>query len=74
MNAALKPLEELVRELPRPAQEMVREFAESLLMQHRIDKDKKKLSQNWAAALRNYSDVYTALELQEKALEWRSES
>lgn len=31
----------------------------------------KKLSQNWAGALKEYRSQYTSLELQKKALEWR---
>ncbi len=33
----------------------------------------KKLSQNWANALEDCREEYTALELQKKALEWRGE-
>lgn len=39
----------------------------------RRKKKKGKLSQNWAGALRDYKEQYTSLELQKKALEWRSE-
>ena len=38
----------------------------------RRKKSKRKLRQNWAGALREYREQYTSLELQEKALEWRS--
>ena len=36
-------------------------------------KKSKKLSQDWANALEDYREQYTALELQKKALEWRGE-
>jgi len=35
-------------------------------------KKKGKLLQNWAGAIRDYKEQYTSLELQKKALEWRS--
>ena len=38
----------------------------------RRKKSKRKLQQNWAGALREYREQYTSLELQKKALEWRS--
>jgi hypothetical protein len=34
-------------------------------------KQPKKLSQNWAGALKKHRDQYTSLELQKKALDWR---
>jgi hypothetical protein len=38
----------------------------------RRKKSKSKLRQNWAGALREYREQYTSLDLQKKALEWRS--
>jgi hypothetical protein len=41
-----------------------------------VDENKKKktkLSQNWAGALSDYRNQYTAIELQKKALEWRGD-
>ena len=38
----------------------------------RRKKSIRKLRQNWAGALREYREQYTSLELQKKALEWRS--
>jgi hypothetical protein len=73
MSATVKPLPELVKELPPYAQRTVRDFVEFLLMKHQ-PKSGKKLRQDWAGALRDYRDQYTALELQRKALEWRSEA
>lgn len=34
-------------------------------------KKKRRLSQDWANALSDYSNQYTSLELQKKAMEWR---
>ena len=68
---AARPLSELVEELPPDVQQEVRDFVEFLISKHGRASG-KKLRQDWAGALRDYSDQYTALELQKKALEWRS--
>ena len=73
MSIVAKPLPELVQELPPHEQRMVRDFVEFLLVKHRA-KPGRKLRQNWAGILRDYRDQYTALELQQKALKWRSEA
>ena len=73
MSMAVTPLPELVKELPPYAQRVVRDFVEFLLVKHR-PKAGKKLRQDWAGTLRAYRDQYTALELQQRALEWRSEA
>lgn len=65
-----KPLSELVEELPPDAQREVRDFVESLISKHGLASG-RKLSQDWAGALRDYRDQYSALELQKKALGWR---
>ena len=67
-----KPLSDLVKELPPDGQQVVREFIEFLLVKKQKKKG-KKLRQDWAGALRDYRDQYTVLELEQKALEWRSE-
>jgi hypothetical protein len=72
MSTTIKPLPELVKELPPHAQRVVRDFVEFLLMKH-TSKSGQKLRQDWAGVLRDYRDQYTALELQQKALEWRSQ-
>jgi len=72
MNTAVKPLPKLVKELPPYDQEVVRDFVEFLLVK-RQRKAGRKLRQDWAGALRDYRDQYTALDLQQKALKWRSE-
>lgn len=37
------------------------------------EKPARKLTQNWAGGLSDYSSQYTSLELQKKALEWRGD-
>jgi hypothetical protein len=72
MGSTVKPLPELVKELPPSAQRIVRDFVEFLLVKH-SSRSGRKLRQDWAGILRDYRAQYTALELQRKALEWRSE-
>lgn len=72
MSKRPKSLEELVRELPPDSQAEVREFVEVLLVKRRKSSE-RKLRQNWAGALSDYSDQYTSLELQQKSLDWRAD-
>ncbi len=65
-----RPLSELVKELPLAEQREVRDFVEFLISRHGREPG-KKLRQDWAGALRDYRNEYSALELQKKALEWR---
>lgn len=67
-----KLLAELVEELPPHAQKEVRDFVEFLVAKHGHQSE-DKLRQDWAGALHDYRDHYSALELEQKALEWRSE-
>ncbi len=66
-----RPLSELIEELPPDVQQEVRDFVEFLISRHGR-KPGTKLRQDWAGALREYRGEYSALELQKKALEWRS--
>ena len=68
----MKSIEERIKELPPELRKEVESFVESLLRK-RSRKDGKRLRQDWAGALRDYRDKYTSLELQKKALEWRSD-
>ncbi len=68
----MKNLEERIKELTPELQREVLDFVEFLLMK-RARKPQKKLRQDWAGVLRDYREHYTALELQEKALEWRGD-
>ena len=72
MSSKLKPLEELLKDLPQNSLGEVREFIESLLKK-RNPKRSTTLSQNWAGALSDYRDQYSSLELQQKALGWRGD-
>ncbi|CAN5682189.1 hypothetical protein BH24ACT22_BH24ACT22_01970 [soil metagenome] len=66
-----KPLSELVEELPPDVQQEVRDFVEFLISKHSHTPG-KELRQDWAGALQDYREQYSALELQKKALEWRN--
>ena len=72
MSTQLKPLDELVKELPPDSQAEVRDFVEFLL-EKRKRKSVGKLRQNWAGALSDYREEFTSLELQKKALDWRGD-
>lgn len=65
-------LEGLLKELPPELQEEVKDFAEFLL-ERRRRKGSGPLRQDWAGALKAYSKQFTALALQQKALEWRGD-
>lgn len=71
MNIAVKPLEELIRELPPTLRAEVRDFVEFLLTKH-ARPGERKLRQDWSGALRAYQPQYTSLELQHLASNWRS--
>jgi hypothetical protein len=72
MSTQLRPIEELVKELPPDSQAEVRDFVEFLLEKRRR-KVAGTLRQNWAGALSDYREQYTSLELQRKALDWRGD-
>jgi mRNA-degrading endonuclease RelE of RelBE toxin-antitoxin system len=72
MSVTIKPLVELVQELPPDVQAEVRDFVEFLLAKH-SRKFGKKLRQDWAGTLRDYRDQYTSLDLQRRALDWRGD-
>jgi hypothetical protein len=63
MKVVARPLEEVVRELPPDLRDEVRDFAEFLLSR-RIRRPGRTLRQDWAGALRDHQEEYTALELQ----------
>jgi hypothetical protein len=58
-------------ELPPELQAEVKDFTEFLL-EKKLRKEGRPLSQDWAGALRGYRGQYTSLDFQKKALEWRS--
>jgi hypothetical protein len=72
MSSDQRSLEDVIRDLPPESQAKVRQFVETLLpITDR--RQRKKLKQNWAGALRDYREQYTSLELQKKALDWRGD-
>jgi hypothetical protein len=72
MDVAVRPLEEVIRELPADLRVEVRDFAEFLLTRRRRPVN-RKLRQDWTGALQAYRDQYSSVELQHLSLEWREE-
>lgn len=68
----MQTIEDLIRQLPPDLQQEVIDFAK-LLMERREPKLGRRLRQDWAGALRDYREQYTALDLQRRALEWRGD-
>jgi hypothetical protein len=64
-------LEGVIKKLPPYLQKEVFDFVEFLLSKE-TSKPKGTLKQNWAGDLREFRDQYTSLELEKKAIEWRS--
>lgn len=71
-KSAMDNIAELIKKLPPDLQQEVEEFVE-FLTRKRARKKGRKLRQDWAGALKEYRDLYTSLELQKKALEWRGD-
>lgn len=69
-----KSLPEMIEELPPDAQNVVRDLVELLLSRPKKAEgtDPHILRQDWAGALRDYRDLYSAVELQHKVADWRS--
>ncbi len=65
-------LEAMVKTLPPEFQREVEDFV-CFLIERCTQKHGRKLRQDWAGALGDYSGQYTSLELQKKALEWRGD-
>ena len=68
----MKPLDQLINELPQDSQAEVRNFVESLI-EKRPHKSERHLRQTWAGALEDYREQFTSLELQKKSLNWRGD-
>jgi hypothetical protein len=62
----------MVEELPPDLQAEVRDFVEFLLSKHG-PRQGLTLQQDWAGALREHRQQYTALDLQRQALDWRGD-
>lgn len=69
----MKTLEEVLRQLPAELQQEVLDFAEFLLAK-RAPKQYVRPQLDWIGAARDFADVYTSVDLQHKALEWRVQS
>jgi len=68
----MQTIEDLIRQLPPDLQQEVIDLAK-FLMERREPKLGRRLRQDWADALRDYREQYTALDLQRRALEWRGD-
>jgi len=68
----MKRIEDMINRLPPGLQREVKDFVQ-FLINRQERKRGTKLRQDWAGALRDFRNKYTSLELQKKALEWRSD-
>ncbi|MCX8124056.1 MAG: DUF2281 domain-containing protein [Spirochaetes bacterium] len=66
----LEQLEKLIKQLSPELQSEVKDFVEFLLQKNKITQ-RKKLSQRWAGSLSEYKNIYSSIQLQKKALDWR---
>ena len=71
-SLATKPLEELIQALPPPLRAEVRDFVEFLLAKQ-DHVGSHQLRQDWAEALKAEYQHYTSVDLQHRAIEWRTE-
>ncbi len=70
----VQKLGNIIKKLPPELQREVEDFVLFLLEKKvKIKKKRKFLKQDWAGELKEYKNVYTSLELQKKALEWRGD-
>src|SRR5712692_4978941 len=65
MATEIKPLDQILKELPQESQAEVRAFVESLI-EKRKRQSAGRLRQNWAGALSDFREQFTSLELQKK--------
>jgi hypothetical protein len=72
MATEIKPLDQLLKELPPESQAEVRNLVESLI-EKRKRQSASRLRQNWAGALEDYREQFSSLELQKKAGDWRDD-
>ena len=72
MKEYVKPIDEIVNELPPKQQAEVRNFVEFLLAKQRSS-PRRKPQFDWAGALRDMRDEYTSVELQHEITRSRSE-
>jgi hypothetical protein len=72
MATEIRPLDQLLKDLPQESQAEVRDFVESLI-EKRKRQSSGRLRQTWAGALGDYREQFTSLELQKKSLDWRGD-
>lgn len=72
MKEFVRPLEELVRELPVERQAEVRDFVEFLLEKQR-SRPRRTPQFDWAGALKDMRDDYTSVDLQHEITRLRGE-
>lgn len=65
----MRKIDELIKRLSPELQDEVYDFAQFLL-EKKIQPKQKRLRMDWAGGLSEFSDKFTSLELQKKALEW----
>jgi hypothetical protein len=68
----MKTLEEMIRELPPELRQEAEDFVKFLVDQ-RLKRPRSKPKFNWAGALKDWRDEFTAVELQHKIAEWRAD-
>ena len=68
----VRSIDDMVSELPSELRKEVMDFVE-FLIEKRARKRGRKLRQDWAGALKEHREQYSALDLQKKALEWRGD-
>ena len=67
----LKSIEHKIHNLPPTLIDEVELYLDFLLQKFKVP-PKGKLKQSWAGALKEYRSEFTSIELQKKALDWRS--
>jgi len=68
----IKNIENKIHMLSPQLLEEVEDFIDFLISKKQKNKNQeKRLKQDWAGALSEFSNQYSSLELQKKALEWR---
>ena len=72
MATEIKPLDQLLKELPPESEAELRNFVE-LLIEKRKRQSNGHLRQDWAGALSDLREQFTSLELQKKSLDWRGD-
>lgn len=68
----IKNIENKIHMLSPRLLEEVEDFIDFLISKKQKNKNQeKRLKQDWAGALSEFSNQYSSIELQKKALEWR---